>query len=771
MRQKLETFYQMRPFFWHIICFILGLILCYLLPDSGSLWLLAILPVFLWSLYCLRKQFYIGLLLFSLLVGCVWGEFRFLREDFFSPYENTDMRITAMVTSEPEATSSGGFSFYCRLSMINGQTESGTKLLVYANEESDIAYGDEIVFYGEPYRGKEYWNLGNFDYDRYLRSQGIAGRVIVKEEILTTGTNRGFFLVKVANQCRAVLSEALAKLPEEQSGVISGILLGDKSGLDEATKNALSHTGLLHAFAVSGLHMGFVLAFAVFLAKRLRLKGWLRVVFTMIILLFYAALADFSPSVMRAFVMTSIGLLAYQIGERKDYFTALAIAAFCSLLYRPDYIINVGFQLSYAAAFGIAYLNPIMQKLLPGHGKIKEAFCVTVSAQLAVMPLLSYYFGIVTLSALLVSPLVCTAAGVIVILGLVAIICSPFGAGIAVYPFYCAGYLGELLLLVVRWMEQGPLAWAAVTVSGIGLVLLYYVCFLLLPYLLAWNGKKIAPAVTIVFMVVLLFIPSNRELFYPMQVYYLDVGEGDATFIKMPGGETVLIDGGGGTSKKVGEYVLLPFLEKMHVKELDVIINTHPHADHTDGLLTVLEAMPVKLLLCSPTFENVPMQSKLVSAALKHNTRVFYIGKDMDISLKGNVKISVLAPALTENYKDNNANDGSLVLRMDYEDLSFLWAGDREKSGLNKLLNENIDVDFVLLPHHGSKGSYVPAFYEATSPISVFISVGKNNSYGHPGSDVTAYFEEKEIPIYRTDENGMIRVFSNGVGYVTESYR
>jgi len=238
-----------------------------------------------------------------------------------------------------------------------------------------------------------------------------------------------------------------------------------------------------------------------------------------------------------------------------------------------------------------------------------------------------------------------------------------------------------------------------------------------------------------------------------LAVTFFDVGQGDAIFIETPQGNQMLIDGGPGSAvlEKLGKA--MPFWDRT----IDLVVLTHPDADHISGLLEVLQRYQVENILWTGILCESAECQEWARLVEEEGANVFIAKSGLQIS----GLFYVLYPDKSlEGQRVSNTNNTSIVMRLDYGADSFLFTGDIDQSVEKKL--ENIDAEVLKVAHHGSKTSTAPEFVEAVSPQIAVISVGKDNKYGHPDVETLAILEKYGINVLRTDLNGDIRIFSNG---------
>lgn len=280
------------------------------------------------------------------------------------------------------------------------------------------------------------------------------------------------------------------------------------------------------------------------------------------------------------------------------------------------------------------------------------------------------------------------------------------------------------------------------------------------------NRTKFKILITL-FITALIFIPacdliSDMDETYNrisgnIDVYFIDVGQGDSIFIHTPDDNTILIDGGETTQ---GENVL-NFLKKHGIEYLDVVVATHPHSDHIGGLVTVIENMDIGSIYMPKVIHNTKTFEKLVLAVKEKELKFKPAYAGVDIPLD-DIKACFIAPEEKETYED--LNNSSAVLRLTYGDISFLFAGDAEAESEASMLasGQNLQAQVLKVGHHGSSSSTTEEFLNAVSPKYAIISCGKENKYGHPHEETIELLEEFGVSIHRTDIEGTIHFTSDG---------
>jgi competence protein ComEC len=767
-----------RSLCWHCLAFAAGIAFCGLTGLSFQIALFILLAGAAAAFFSFRRKNFYLLLIFTFAVGIFWMSVDDASQKSF-PYEKGDevaVSGMALENSVESLDEEGHYSFLLQADSIDVRPCDYT-LYIYADDGQKIFYGEYLRVQGSVMQVQKYANANAFDYETYLKRNGIEGSVSAAfgGQVQKTGKRGGNLFLHFSSDISLRFEAALSYLPQDQQNLIKGVFLGEKAGLSDSDKRLLSQTGIMHAFSVSGLHVGYIILFGLMIFGTSRKNRWLRLAIISFLIIFYVSLTGLNPPIIRASLMGIVGLLAFSLDRKADTYTSLAISAAFCLLWRPLLIFDAGFQLSFVAVFGILYLAPLFYKVLPGSGFINRAFAVTFAACLATIPLVAYYFYLLSFAAMSVSPILVLLIGVVVILAFISCIFSIFSLVLAVLPLAAGGWIMEFVYNLATWIGSWPISYVPVARPAIWAIVLFYVVLLLLPPLLAKKGRW--PVWLIILLLLLLLISpfgkqsDNSQYFADvagragvMEVTFIDVGQGDSALVVTPRGHYILIDGGGklNDGKWIGEKVLLPYLQSRGVKELDLVICSHPHDDHISGLLTAIENLGTEALMTADAFADVELQKQLEAEAGLAGAKIIYVAAGEKYLVEEDLYLTVFAPYKGQSYDDDSANKGSVVAKLSYYDIDFLFTGDLEGDNLDALSEQPVDAEVLKLPHHGSRSSFDTDFYKKVAPKVVVISVGENNSYGHPASVVTDYFKQKSIPIYRTDLHGGISFFSDG---------
>ena len=638
-------------------------------------------------------------------------------------------------------------------------------------------YGDEIIVTGELQLPLGKRNPGDFNYRDYVNHRGIHTLIHVyrKDQLqVVTCASRGSVLFSWIASGREAFSSALEVLPRRNAALLEAMVFGDTSGVSREETELFRSIGLGHAMAVSGLHVGYVLwlLFAVSRLVRLGPNGTAALCF--IGLFAYCALAGFAVSVVRAAVMGLTAVSAYLFDRERNVYVGLSLAALIILIWNPLFLFEPGFQLSFVSVLSIAYLTPVLDELLYFLPWWRKYIILVLAVQAGIAPLLIYYFNLVSLVSVFANVLLVPVVGMIVISGLLAFVffsCGIPGAGPLIYA---AGALVDMMTSTGRLI--GSIPWSSVSMGTPGILGLIGYYTMLAVLVETWRRRERVFSVfdrrTILWVLAVILVVAAAAGTYlgghnPLEIVFLDVGQGDAVFIQTPRGRSILIDGGGVSdfyrgSFRPGRDVVLPFLRRRGVNHIDMMVSTHPDADHISGLETVLSSLSVGSLVTPPTRYWGDEYQELLTLAAGSGVPHGEASLNSRILIEEGLRMRVLAPQKGSTYSTSNA--ASLVVMLEHGSNSFLLTGDIEGEGLRELTGEitNLDCTVLKIPHHGSEESYSEDFYGRARPEAVVISVGRDNSFGHPSQKVIEYFTARGIPVFRTDEHGAVIVKSSG---------
>ncbi|ADJ25372.1 DNA internalization-related competence protein ComEC/Rec2 [Dehalogenimonas lykanthroporepellens BL-DC-9] len=658
-------------------------------------------------------------------------------------------------------------------------------VLVYVPPFPEYEYGQRLTLTG---RLTEPAVFETFDWKAYLARDDVFATVFYPE-VLAVEPGHGIPILSAIDRSRLSLAEGLAQvLPEPQASLAQGLTLGLRSGIPDDVRQKFADSGTAHLLAISGLHLGIV-AGAILLVVRglLGRRGYWYVWLALAGIWFFVILSGLAPPVVRGAVMSSVFLTAELFGRQKAALPALCLAAAVMASANPQILWSASFQMSFGAMAGLIFLLPGMEHLtrrlvgrFPGSQSrfyqpayyIGAGLAVTTAAVVGVAPLIAYYFGalataggIATLAAMPVVPLI--------IFGALTTGALALASPVLAVPTAALTWAGLTYLVgVVDWFARWPLP--EFGVFDAGFIWLFYGLLGLGAWRLnRWyrrqaeleppvtrTGFRWKPAVISLLLIVAvisagLFAPAGDRL----KVVFLDVGQGDAVYIRTPYGQDILIDGGPSPQRLAQELGRqMPFWNRT----IELVVLTHGDADHLTGLVEALGRYQVGQVVYPGADASTQLYGEW--RELLHEKQVPYtpVVAGQAIKLAGNLQLNVANPL---GAGDGEANDMSVVLSLNYGDITFLFTGDLPLSGENELIYRRLlpDVTVLKVAHHGSSSSTGTPLLSVTRPEMAVIQVGRN-SYGHPTAGVLTALGTTVIDggVYRTDLNGTIEMLTDG---------
>jgi competence protein ComEC len=676
-------------------------------------------------------------------------------------------------------------------------------------EVLDLASGDRVSLQGHLRSIRNFANPGGFDYERHMALQGIHVRVYARKGSLVriAPTSVRWWrdrVERLRGELSNRMSAALAGKSFETIALLKALILGERHRMSSEQQEACRRAGVSHILAISGLHIGCVALAALglfnwlfcwipFLLRR----AWARkgaALFSLGITVCYGVLAGLSPSTQRAMIMAAAFLLGFWVGRRHDWPSGLALAAVAIVLIYPPALLSVSFQLSFAAVLAIfAGFHAIPIRPPPADaprwktfGKRLAAFMwVTILATAGTLPLVLYYFNQVSLVGLLTNLIVVPVVAMLVVpAGLAGVMVSAVSADLAALCWHVAYaglvVVGRVISHVAGW------SWAAVTTVTPTLleIVLYYGVVGGCLYWKELTRRRLAVAVALllvcgdgVYWSYLRF--GRREL----RVTAVDVGQGSANLLELPGGDTVLIDGGGFSDNKafdVGARIVAPLLWRRKIRSIDLVILTHPNSDHLNGLLYLLQHFEVKAVWSNHEPVDTAGYRKWRQLLMRRRI-VHHDFQRLPHCLERNgVRLEVLAPPrdfmsrrATETWRDPNNN--SMVIRVSLGKVTILVAGDIGKRAEQELVDRypgrRLKSTILMVPHHGSRKSSTISFLTAVDPAEAVISAGWQNRFRFPHDETLERLAAVGSRVWCTADSGAIEVTTDGERYQIKATR
>lgn len=633
----------------------------------------------------------------------------------------------------------------------------------YIDEDSPPKMGSLVIMHGNFRAFTHATNPGEFDSADYYRIMGQQGRVM---DCFCLAQSRTYDVFRDKMYCvREYLSLLTdACFDEEDASVMKAMLLGEKGTLNADLKELYRQNGIIHILAISGLHLSLIGMGCYKFLKEMRFPHVINITIAIGIMYCYGTMTGMGVSILRAYIMFGMHLLAKLFGRTYDLLTAVTVAALAVLIQQPLYIQHSGFLFSFGAVCGIGILLPAVEENLFGHSKAEKVLMSGVAISISTLPVyLCFYYEFppysVFLNLIVIPCMTFVLAGGLLTLAAAACF-LPLGV-IAAYPVRMMLLFYEncceicLRLPGNKWITGCPQPWQIAAFLGIlaGLAALNHrlskFCF--------WQGVLCA------LLMLTIRLPQG------LQITMVDVGQGDCIYLTEDSGIHILIDGGSSDKGSVAKYQMMPYLKHEGVSYLDAVVVTHPDSDHISGIRTMLEETDTSGIsvgvLYLPNVGDVGRNEEyheLEKLAQDAGVPVGYLSAGESLHC-GKVMLTCIHPET--GWEEDEPNVYSVVLYLQYGSFTALFTGDLEGEGeksvemrLNEISSMTKGITLLKVAHHGSKNSTDEEFLQTVNPRIALISSGRNNRYGHPHEELLKRLEDCGCIIYRTQESGAVNV-------------
>ncbi|MCP4359787.1 MAG: DNA internalization-related competence protein ComEC/Rec2 [Chloroflexi bacterium] len=647
-----------------------------------------------------------------------------------------------------------------------------------------VQYGTRLMLDGRletPPQGEE------FDYKAYLARQGVHSLMALPQmEIVAEGEGNPIYRMIFAFKARAQVT-INQLFPDPQAALLTGILLGNDNGIPPDLAEDFRVTGMSHIIAISGFNIAILIAILVSVSEPLLGRRG-AAVFAIVGIAFYTILVGADASVVRAAVMGTIYLMTNRwLGRPNFAYASLFAAGFLMTLLDPHTLWNIGFQLSFMATLGLMlYADPFThwtqrQLLRIMNWKatrqvmnvLSEAVVITLAAQVLTLPLIIGYFRQLSLVSLPANALILPAQPAVMIWGGAATLVGMIAPSVGQLLAWVAWLPLTYTIGLVRMFAAVPYAAVPVEVGWGFVVGLYF-----LIGIVTWLAKQEQEQRTQILAALrqnggwrvaftgslagalLIFSWGNSQPDGKLHITFMNVGQGDATFIQTPSGRQILVDGGFYPSvlnDQLGQQ--MPFWDK----EIDLMVATHPDADHVSGLVGVFERYRVgQLITDGEGLGESPIYDAVLLAAEVQGTSVHRAMAGERIEIGDGVRLEVLHPGAELDQESRNEN--SVSMRLVYGDFTFLFTGDAEEKAEEVMLANGRPLQSLVFKagHHGSRSSSTMPFLEAVQPQIIVVSAGADNNFGHPHPEMLARAQDIGATVLRTDELATIELTTDG---------
>lgn len=663
------------------------------------------------------------------------------------------------------------------ISQFESIGNKGQSILVYLKDGFVPTIGSYVILSGEISYFSKGTNPGEFDALSFYTNRGVLFAV-KKASVLKISTS-GNGLLQFLKEFRLRQEAYLEKyLPDGNDAIMKAMLFGNKKEMDEETKELYQKNGIAHILAISGLHISLLGMSVYKILRYLPVPGWCVLLTSGTFLILYCFMVGVSASAFRALVMFSFFLISKWLKRSYDMITAMAFSAMLWLMFRPGYLFDCGFQLSYAAIMGMGMILPVLTGIADSVKvkwvrKIILLFLPSLSVNLMTAPILIYHYYELSFFSIALNVIVIPLMAPLLLCGIgMLTAANVFGNGSPIPAMLCAALVNGILQIYeigCRLLERLPIGRKNIAPLSPWELLGYYSILFVMTVLV----KKKSHFYQFIFpiaCILILIIPQNLDF----AVWTLDVGQGDCSVIFTEEGNTFIIDCGSTSKYSVGEKILIPFL-KFHGKgTVDGVIITHPDADHMNGILELLKKGEEENIEVAGVYiyekgrVNEPQAwEELIQVAVQKEVPVYGIGQG-DILQTESFYMECIYPL--EKQSGLTGNESSLVMHIECENFCGVFTGDLETEGEEILVTEyetmnrlsgHEKCDLLKVAHHGSSSSTGNMFLQWIKPQYAVISCGEDNRYGHPHKEVLTRLEETEIRYWITYKEGAVNWITN----------
>ena len=793
-----------------------SIILPFFLFPGGALVVLLVLLV------CVRNQWNRSAFFLILILMLIIGLFNAQRQQYLTQndqhiiYQTSQGILTVegiVLANDQISPSNNALVVRCRRIIKNNSylPVTGNIRLVIPSDLS-FQYGDFIRFHSKIKKIQSFHNPGGFDYERYLNRQGIyaAGFIANGAGIVLIRPNSASGIKLKLETFRLYLKQLIyANAPSPQREIIEAMTIGNQKAIPMDVRDNFAKTGTSHILSISGLHIGMVAAGGFFLIFfLLKSSEYMMLKFNIIKMataaafipvIVYALVAGMGTTVLRSTLMTLAFLLALIIGKQRDLYNILFGAALIILILAPESLFEISFQLSFSAVFAILYIVPKFSKttfdFLSSTPHLLQTFIhrtyifilVSAAATLGTLPIIVFYFNRVSAVTLIANLIAVPLLGMLALIPAMAFILTAiFSPAIAGFCIKAASFFTHFSVEIINRLAS--LSWStfSFTKPNIAEIIIFYVfIFLIIEVITPEDkiNKKGFPArhpllirTALLISVALLFtdavyLLAKDKYSTHLKITAVDVGQGSSTLVQFPRGINMLIDGGGfsDSSFDMGKSVIAPFLYAGRIGKIDIVVSTHPHPDHLQGLIHIAENFAVKEIWHTGVHADDDLYLLWKKTILEKKIRIKQLSAQSPSENISGVHIQFLWPFHKQFFNDSEVsyddmNDASLVAKITYGDRSFLLTGDISGRVEANLIasGQNLKSDLLFVPHHGSRHSSSMQFISAVCPHYAIVSSGKNNVFRHPHPTVLNRYLSGHVTVYRTDQQGAIFVQTDG---------
>ncbi|MCD2223844.1 DNA internalization-related competence protein ComEC/Rec2 [Listeria cossartiae] len=605
-------------------------------------------------------------------------------------------------------------------------------------------------------------NQNQFNYQEYLKRQKIhyvleASSLSISEKVSPS------ILMRIQNIRLQTIAHISENLSPKINPYFLALITGEKNGFSPEMYETYQQMGVVHLLAISGLHVNLLIGAIYFLLLKFSITRERAIICLLAFLPFYVIFTGANPPVIRAAMMTALLLLSEKYATKWSSFSVICLSFILFFLLQPYVIYEVGFQLSYAVSFGIILSS--RQILTRQQNAFTKSLAISFVSTIMSSVVMMYHFYSFSWVGIFFNLLYVPIFTIIILPGCISVfLLSMCSQALVTIP-------ESVLIFLIQLIESFTNVFAKIPHQTIvtgrpNTVILVLIIVTILLFFYQWQKNKFPIRIFIIFCLLCYFSSFNVS----GKVSFVDVGQGDSILIQLPYNKgNYLIDTGGQLpfekedwAKKrkpftIGGSTLTPVLKSKGISSLDKVIITHSDADHMEGLDDLAKNISIRELIFAQGAENKAIMKEALDAMPKVKQTIILAGANWQV---GESRFECLYPTQA----GVGGNDDSIVLKAILDNKVWLFTGDLEANGEQKLLDQPMKADILKVGHHGSKTSTSKEFIQQVQPTFAIISCGVENRFGHPHAETLNTLEEAKTTILRTDLQGEI-IYTFGKGF------
>ena len=648
-----------------------------------------------------------------------------------------------------------------------------------------IKAGDLISLKGKLSEAAGKRNPGEFDYRIYLQinniyktfsANGYENVKVISENGLDVLHQYVLFPLK-----KFVLNNIDKNYSGDEAAFLKGLITGERSGISQEMKESFVNAGVMHLIAVSGLNVAYIIISLTLILSLFRFPFLLRVMITIIFLIFYSMFTGNSASIVRASIMGIIVLIAVIMERKINFYNIIGTAAMIILIYDSKQLFDAGFILSFSATISMVvflkkfeslFLNKFKELNIKGKKitlLLAALFFTSLSAQIGTIPITANYFEKISLISLFANIAAVPLSNLSLAIGFLQMAVAGFSDHLSSVISEVNNVLLYIQLSFIKWCASLDFAYIRISNFNMTDIVCYY---LIISILLTVNDKrKILFSIMLCLLIICGKYIYDLDLSKKLRVSFLDVGQGDCSVIQTPEGKIILVDCGRTSfTSNSGERTIAPYLRRTGSDRIDILIITHLHLDHIGGIKYLLENFDIGKIIESgqrfPTaftetmdslieIKNIPREVVRSGDYINdlNDMRFYFLFPDNKFVNSSGITIG------------NNLNNGSVAFILKFRETEIFFTGDIEKESerfICDTYSEFLKTDVLKVAHHGSITSTTIPFIIRNKPDYAVISCGMYNKFKHPSDIILNRLEKSGSKIFRTDVQGAALLESDG---------